>query len=106
VTRLTASAPATINLHREIIGRCRGGSHELAAGPGSDVPSFLRAGPAVGVGRGDQVSALPEMAELAVVAAVPPAALPAAEVCRPSDARLTWDRQEATVYAFAAGVDE
>jgi 4-diphosphocytidyl-2-C-methyl-D-erythritol kinase len=76
--------------------------HRLAAGLGSDVPFFLRGGRALGLGRGDEISPLPDLPELALVVAVPAVSISTAEVYDRLDPRLTWDRQEATVYAFAA----
>lgn len=44
----------------------------LAARVGSDVPLFLMGGTVLGLGRGEQVSALPDLPELPCVVAVPP----------------------------------
>jgi 4-diphosphocytidyl-2-C-methyl-D-erythritol kinase len=84
------------------LGRTR--LHRLAAGLGADVPFFLRGGLALGVGRGDEVYPQTDLEELAVVATAPKLEISTAEVFERYPSRLTWDRQEATVYAFAAGL--
>ena len=75
----------------------------LAAGIGSDVPFFLHGGLALGVGRGEEVYPLPDLKRHAVVVVVPAVELSTEEVFAALPPQLTWEGQEATVYAFAAG---
>ena len=76
-----------------------------AAALGSDVPFFLRGGLAVGVGRGDEVYPLPDLPPLGVLVAVPDLEIETSQVYGRLSAELTWARQEANVYAFAAGLE-
>lgn len=79
--------------------------HGLAARLGSDVPFFLHGGLALGVGRGDEVYPLPDLAEpLHVVVAAPPVEILTAEVYGRLGRELTWRPREASVYAFTAGL--
>ncbi len=76
--------------------------HRSAAALGSDVPFFLHGGLALGVGRGDEVYPLPDLPELGVVIAVPDLQIMTSEVYGRLPSELTWAREEANVYAFAA----
>lgn len=78
--------------------------HRLAAGLGSDVPFFFHGGLALGIGRGDEIFPLPDPEPLAVVVAVPGVRVETAGVYADFDARLTSERQEGTLYAFAIGL--
>ena len=78
--------------------------HRLAAGLGSDVPFFLHGGLALGIGRGDEVFPLPDEDPLAVVVVVPNVRVCTAEAFDRFDLRLTSNRQEGNLYAFAAGL--
>jgi 4-diphosphocytidyl-2-C-methyl-D-erythritol kinase len=80
--------------------------HRLGSELGSDVPFFLHGGLAVAVGRGDEVYPLPDLPASTVLVAGPGLRLSTAEVFRRFRSRLTWERHEATVYAFAAGLRE
>jgi len=75
----------------------------LAAGIGSDVPFFLHGGFALGVGRGEEVYPLPDLEPYAVVVVMPAVESNTREVFAALPVRLTWEGQEDTVNAFAAG---
>jgi 4-diphosphocytidyl-2-C-methyl-D-erythritol kinase len=75
----------------------------IAAGLGTDVPFFLTGGLALGVGRGDEVVALPDLPRMAVVVVVPPVAVPTAEVYRQLDAPARWRRPGGAVYSISGG---
>ncbi len=76
----------------------------LAAQLGADVPFFLVGGLALGVGRGDEVVALADLPELAVVVAVPPVAVATASVYRRLEAPAPWRRPSGAVYSVASGL--
>lgn len=78
---------------------------EVAASVGSDVPFFLVGGLCLGVGRGDEVTALPDLEPRAVVLVVPPVEVATREVYGRLEPRLTWGRPEATLTAVAAGLE-
>ncbi len=66
------AAAALIGLERELGVELKGWERlELAAGVGSDVPLFLLGGAVLGLGRGELVVPLPDMASVACVIAVP-----------------------------------
>ena len=66
------AAAALIGLERELGVALKGVERlELAAGVGSDVPLFLLGGSVLGLGRGELVVPLPDMARVACVIAVP-----------------------------------
>ncbi|MFV2072234.1 MAG: 4-(cytidine 5'-diphospho)-2-C-methyl-D-erythritol kinase [Thermoanaerobaculales bacterium] len=76
---------------------------DLAAGIGSDVPFFLHGGFALGFGRGEEVCPLLDLERHAVVVVVPAVELSTESVFSTLPPQLTWEGQEATVDAFAAG---
>lgn len=76
----------------------------VAAELGADVPFFLVGGLALGVGRGDEVLALPDLPELGVVIVAPPVAVATAEVYRRLDAPAPWRRPSGAVYSVASGL--
>jgi len=78
--------------------------HRLAAGLGSDVPFFLHGGLALGIGRGDEVFELPDQEALAVVVAVPNVGVSSPRAYDRFGSRLTSNRPEGNLYAFAAGL--
>jgi 4-diphosphocytidyl-2-C-methyl-D-erythritol kinase len=80
--------------------------HERAAKLGSDVPFFLVGGLALGVGRGEEVIPLPDLAEMGVLVAVPDVEIATPDVYGRLAPSLTWSAPDATVYAFAAGLLE
>jgi len=100
----SADAAAALVLLDRLWGCGLDGSslHKLAADLGSDVPFFLHGGLVHGGGRGDEVFELDDLEQLAVVVTVPNVRISTAEVFGLMDARLTSNRQEGTVYAFAA----
>jgi 4-diphosphocytidyl-2-C-methyl-D-erythritol kinase len=66
------AAAALLGLERELGLALRGAERlELAAEVGSDVPLFLLGGTVLGLGRGEKVYPLPDLAEKACVIAVP-----------------------------------
>ena len=75
----------------------------LATGIGSDVPFFLHGGLVLGVGRGEEVYPLPDLERYAVVVVMPAVESSTREVFATFQPRLTWEGQEDTVNAFAAG---
>ena len=58
----------------------RGDLLDLAAGLGADVPYFLWGGTALGLGRGDRIEPLPELAERPIWLVTPPLRVSTAEV--------------------------
>ena len=80
------------------------GLHRLAATLGSDVPFFLHGGLALGIGRGDEIFELPDQRPVAVVVVVPNVAVSSAEAYDRVESRLTSNRPEGNLYAFAAGL--
>src|SRR5690606_41306033 len=58
----------------------------LAARLGSDVPFFLQGGTAMGVGRGDEIYPVDDVARLGVLVIEPPFGVGAGEACRRLDA--------------------
>lgn len=77
---------------------------EVAARLGSDVPFFLRGGLGLGIGRGEQILPLPDLAEpLHLVVAWPEVAISTPEVYSRFAAPLTWESPEGTVEMDAAG---
>jgi 4-diphosphocytidyl-2-C-methyl-D-erythritol kinase len=83
------AAAALIGLEREL-GVALPGSErlELAAGVGSDVPLFLLGGSVLGLGRGEQVVPLPDMASVACVIAVPNVGVSTPAAFREWDAKV------------------
>lgn len=75
----------------------RGCLFEMAAALGSDVPFFLVGGVCLGVGRGDEVKALPDLPSREVVVVVPPVEVSTREVYGRFESRLTRDHPEATL---------
>jgi 4-diphosphocytidyl-2-C-methyl-D-erythritol kinase len=61
----------------------------LAARLGSDVPFFLTGGTALGIGRGEEVYALPDAPPLSVLIVVPGRGMPTVEAYARLDQRLT-----------------
>ncbi len=78
---------------------------EAAASIGSDVPFFLHGGLALGVGRGDEVYPLPDLAEHGVVVVSVGEQISTGDVYGRIRPLLTWNRWDANVYAFAAGIE-
>jgi len=76
----------------------------VASQLGADVPFFMVGGLALGVGRGDEVVALPDLPELGVVIVVPPVAVATAEVYRRLEAPSRWRRPTGAVYSMASGL--
>ena len=76
---------------------------EIASRLGSDVPFFLCGGLALGVGRGEEVSSLPDLRPHGVLLVKPPIHVATRDVFEGLPGRLTSDRPEATVDAFVAG---
>lgn len=62
---------------------------ELAAGQGADVPFFLLGGRALGRGRGDEISALPDLAPRFCVVVAPGFGIPTRDAYRWASLRLT-----------------
>jgi 4-diphosphocytidyl-2-C-methyl-D-erythritol kinase len=82
---------ALVGLEREL-GEALPSAEEmaLAAAVGSDVPLFLIGGTVLGVGRGEQVSPLPDLPETPCVVAVPPIGVSTPLAFR------NWDAQQQT----------
>lgn len=78
---------------------------EVASALGSDVPFFLVGGLCLGVGRGDDVTSLPDLVTRDVVVVVPPVRVSTREVYGRLESRLTWNRPEATLTAVATGLE-
>lgn len=73
----------------------------IAASIGSDVPFFLLGGLALGVGRGDEVIALDDLATLGVVVVDPEIVVATAEVYRRLTAPREWRRPGFAVYSVS-----
>ena len=102
----SADAAAALVLLRRLWG-CDLDAKEmdgLARELGTDVPFFLHGGLALGSGRGDVLSELPDHEALSVVVAVPEARVPTSEVFARLRPRLTSHRHGGTVDALAAGL--
>ncbi len=83
----------------------RGRLFDVASSLGSDVPFFLVGGLCLGIGRGDEVTALPDLRTREVVVVVPPVEVPTREVYGRLESRLTWKRPEATLTEVATGLE-
>lgn len=103
----SADAAATLVLLARLwsLDLDRGRLFDVASSLGSDVPFFLVGGLCVGVGRGDEVTALPDLRTREVVVVVPPVQVPTREVYGRFESRLTWERPEATLTAFVTGLE-
>ena len=80
---------------------------EIAAGLGSDVPFFLVGGRAIGLGRGEEVYALPETKRRWLVLVTPSVHIPTPAAYRQlADSRpaLTLDRKGPILNVFCAGI--
>lgn len=101
----SADAAATLVLLDRLWGLKLSSSDlvELAVDLGSDVPFFLFGGLAVGVGRGDKVSPLPDLERFDLVVVTPRLRVPTAEVFGRLAPELTSSGLDATVDAFATG---
>jgi 4-diphosphocytidyl-2-C-methyl-D-erythritol kinase len=101
----SADAAATLVLLDRLWGLKLSSSDlvELAVDLGSDVPFFLYGGLAVGVGRGDKVSPLPDLERFDLVVVTPRLRVPTAEVFGRLAPELTSSELDATVDAFATG---
>lgn len=75
----------------------------IASSLGADVPFFLVAGLALGVGRGDEVVPLPDLPARRAVVLVPPVVVPTAEVYRKLGPEPGWRLPDQRVRAFVAG---
>lgn len=73
----------------------------IAATIGADVPFFLVGGLALGVGRGDEILALDDLAPLAVVVVFPGVAVATAEVYGRLEAPPRWRRPGIAVYSVS-----
>jgi len=81
------AAAALIGLERELgVALPEAERLELAAGIGSDVPLFLVGGAVLGVGRGEVVSAMPDIPPTACVVAVPEVGVSTPQAFRDWDA--------------------
>jgi 4-diphosphocytidyl-2-C-methyl-D-erythritol kinase len=78
----------------------------VARALGSDVPFFLVGGTALGLGRGDEVYALPDAPQLHLVLVQPPSGTSTAEAYRRLDARLTGAGAAHRIQALVHGVVE
>ncbi|MEW5764595.1 MAG: 4-(cytidine 5'-diphospho)-2-C-methyl-D-erythritol kinase [Acidobacteriota bacterium] len=78
----------------------------LAANLGSDVPFFLCGGTALGVGRGEEVYALPDAPRLEVVIALSPRGMPTARAYEQLDGRLTRANRVHTIQEIVQGIAE
>ena len=74
----------------------------LAAGLGSDVPFFLEGGTALGVGRGEEIYALPDADAPPVVVVFPGVAVSTAEAYRALDLELTSQRNANRIQRFCS----
>jgi 4-diphosphocytidyl-2-C-methyl-D-erythritol kinase len=73
---------------------------EVASAIGSDVKFFLRGGLALGRGRGDEISPLPDIRQRGVVVAMPELRISTASAFEELSRRLTFRGPDATVEAF------
>jgi len=78
----------------------------VAARLGSDVPFFLLGGTALGVGRGEEVYALPDAPPLDLLIVKGPCGTPTVEAYRRLDARLTGSAQADKIQSIVSGVVE
>lgn len=101
----SADAAATLILLDELWDLNLGAADlvDLAADLGSDVPFFLHGGLAMGVGRGEEVSPLPDLQSFDLVVVTPQLRVPTAEVFDRLTPQLTSSGLDATVYAFTTG---
>jgi len=76
----------------------------LAAKLGSDVPFFLLGGTAVGIGRGTELSPLPDLPSLPALLVAPGIHVSTAEAYVALDAHLTTEFQSSILTAFQAFV--
>jgi 4-diphosphocytidyl-2-C-methyl-D-erythritol kinase len=97
----SSDAAALLRAADEIAPIDQGLVRELAAQLGADVPSQLQPGPSLGVGAGDVVSAVPDLAEHAVLVIPNRFGLSTADVYREAD-RLGLGRGEAELAAQQA----
>jgi 4-diphosphocytidyl-2-C-methyl-D-erythritol kinase len=82
------AAAALLGLERELsLHLSQAQRMQLAAAVGSDVPLFLLGGTVWGTGRGEQVSALPDLPAMACVVAVPEVGVSTPQAFREWDAR-------------------
>jgi 4-diphosphocytidyl-2-C-methyl-D-erythritol kinase len=88
-------------------GVARDDIQSIAAELGSDVPFSLHGGLALGVGRGEHIRPLPDPPrELGVLIAAPGVGISTAAVYGRIQPQLTWNGQEANVYALSARVED
>jgi 4-diphosphocytidyl-2-C-methyl-D-erythritol kinase len=73
---------------------------QLAASLGSDVPFFLRGGTALGIGRGEEVYPLPDLAPTPLVILFPGVAVPTADAYASLDSTLTSRRDPRKMLGF------
>lgn len=78
----------------------------VAQGLGSDVPFFLLGGTALGVGRGEEVYALPDAPPLDLLIVKGPRGTPTAQAYARLDARLTGPEQAHKIQGIVSGVVE
>jgi 4-diphosphocytidyl-2-C-methyl-D-erythritol kinase len=78
--------------------------HQMAASLGSDVPFFLYGGTAVGLGRGDEVYPLRDLASLHGLLVTPGIHISTPDAYRALSARISADSQPAKLSDFAAVV--
>jgi 4-diphosphocytidyl-2-C-methyl-D-erythritol kinase len=97
----SADAAALLRAAREIAPIEENLVRELAPHLGADVPSQLKPGPSLGVGAGDLVSTLPELAEHAVLVVPDRVGLSSADVYREAD-RLGLGRGQAELAVLRA----
>jgi 4-diphosphocytidyl-2-C-methyl-D-erythritol kinase len=80
--------------------------HSLAAELGSDVPFFLSGGAAVGSGRGEEISRLPDMPPLDLVVIFPGIHVSTAEAYRSLNLGLTSEKMDTRIHRLCGQMHE